>query len=139
VLRKKVVFLFWGVLDAIYVVWYVFKSFQSGKVAYYTDFLSTVDVLILHGGVLAILMALISWLLQISIIVSAVMLLIGSTKAKLLCYIQIPFRLVSIVPSISLFLVAASYTSRLNLFVVLSLLVISEILKGYTLWKVSAA
>ncbi len=133
--RKQTVFLFWGILDAIYVLWYVFESYQDGKVPYYTDLLSTIDNLTVHGGAVATAMALLSWLLQVSIIASAVMLLTGNTKARLLCYIQIPFRLILIVPSVSVILIAASYFDGLGTILILSLLVISEVLKGYTLWQ----
>tara|TARA_B110000090_G_scaffold26869_1_gene27478 strand:+ start:550 stop:975 length:426 start_codon:yes stop_codon:yes gene_type:complete len=135
VLRRKIIFLFWGVLDAIYVLNYAFESSQSGKVPYYTDLLSTIDVLTVHGGAVATVMTLVSWLFQVSIIISAVMLLKGNVKAKLLCYIQIPFRLISIVPSVSVILIAASYMDGLDTIVILFLLAISEALKGYTLWK----
>lgn len=134
-LRRKIIFLFWGVLDAIYVLNYAFESSQSGKVPYYTDLLSTIDVLTVHGGAVATVMTLVSWLFQVSIIISAVMLLKGNVKAKLLCYIQIPFRLISIVPSVSVILIAASYMDGLDTIVILFLLAISEALKGYTLWK----
>lgn len=134
-LRRKTIFLFWGVLDAIYVLSYAFESSQSGKVPYYTDLLSTIGVLSVHGGAVATVMTLVSWLLQVSIIISAVMLLKGNVKAKVLCYIQIPFRLISIVPSMSVILIAASYMDGLGTIVILSLLAISEALKGYTLWK----
>lgn len=133
--QRKTVFLFWGILDAVYVLWYAFESYQGGKVPYYTDLLSTIDILSVHGGAVATVMTLMSWLLQVSIIASAVMLLTDNIKAKLLCYIQIPFRLISIVPSVSVILIAVSYFDGLSTTVILSLLVISEVLKGYTLWK----
>jgi len=134
-IRRKTIFIFWGILDAIYVFWYSYGSYQGGKVPYYADLSSTVDILSVHGGSVATVMAFMSWLLQVSIIASAVMLLTGNIKAKLLCYVQIPFRLILIVPSASVILIAASYFDGLGTIVILNLLVISEMLKGYTLWK----
>lgn len=134
-LRRKSVFIFWGVLDAVFLIWYAFGSFQSGKIPYYTDLLSTIDILSVHGGSLATVMASMSWLLQASIIVSMVMLLTGNLKVKILCYIQIPFRLIFIVPSVSLILIAASYMDGLGTIFILILLAVSETLKAYTLWK----
>lgn len=134
-LRRKSVFIFWGVLDAVFVIWYAFESFQGGKIPYYTDLLSTIDILSVHGGSLATVMASMSWLLQASIIVSMIMLLTGNLKVKILCYIQIPFRLILIVPSVSLILIAASYMDGLDTIFILILLAVSENLKAYTLWK----
>lgn len=134
-LRRKSVFIFWGVLDAVFVIWYAFGSFQGGKIPYYTDLLSTIEILSVHGGSLATVMASMSWLLQASIIVSMIMLLTGNLKVKILCYIQIPFRLILIVPSVSLILIAASYMDGLGTIFILILLAVSETLKAYTLWK----
>ena len=133
--KRKIVFLCWGVLDVIYVLWYSFGSIQRGSIPFYTDLLSMIEVLSVHGGVVTCIFAILFWLLQVSIIASAIMLLIGHAKAKLLCYIQIPFRLVSIVPSICLITIVFSYVDQRSALLAIALVVLSEIIKGYTLRK----
>ncbi|MFL1552259.1 hypothetical protein ACI77I_24775 [Pseudomonas sp. D47] len=86
-----------------------------------------------HGGVGVALIAA-SSTLQISIIVSCVLFIFRIRGAKYLAYAQIPFRLLLLTPSISIILIAAHFTPGYSI-IYLVLIIISEAVKGWSLWK----
>lgn len=135
--KSKLVLWLWGAFDALYVALYTISSVRAGRLPYFTDLMSTVDNLVSHGGIIIGVMIGFSWLLQISIIISAILLLLNSRKAKLLCYIQTPFRVVFMVPSVSIitYLLGVFDIDGLVIFAVLLLL--SESIKIYSLWRFS--
>lgn len=130
--RNKVL-LAWGAMDAFYVVWYSYKAFQAGRIPYLTD-LSNTFALGADIGRFNITMVTMSWLLQFSIILSAVLFLCRYRRARYLGFAQIPLRLLFIYPSISLILVFGSQLKSMPLTVIL-LVLGSETIKGWSLWK----
>lgn len=123
----------WGVLDALYIVWYSIKSVQGGRIPYLADLESTLGLLHDQGGV-NLALATMSWLLQLSILVSCVLFLCCYRPARYLGFAQIPFRLLFVVPSVSLLLMVAPYLSGYYLVLIL-LVLTSEALKSWSLWK----
>lgn len=123
----------WGALDVFYVVWYSVMGWQAGRIPYVTDLSNTIALSPqLDGPNLAI--AVMSWALQFSIILSGVLFLCRYRPARYLGFVQIPFRLLFVYPSVSLILVAGNYWSDHQ--IALAVLVLaSEALKGWTLWK----
>lgn len=75
-----------------------------------------------------------SWLLQFSVILSAVLFLCGYRWARYLGFAQIPFRLLLIYPSVSLILLAGSYWPDYQVMLVV-LVLASEALKAWSLWR----
>ena len=127
------VFIFWGLLDVYHLLAYAVASLWLGRIPYYADFLSAADAL--HGWSQAATGAASAyavmapvWLLEASILASAVMLLTGHARAPLLCYAQMPFRLVCAMPSVPVLPAVAGLPF-------LALLLLSEAAKGYTLWR----
>ncbi|WP_313055572.1 hypothetical protein [Pseudomonas lopnurensis] len=131
--KRNAIFLFWGILDAFYIVWYCANSWLGERIPYFSDLSSSIALLEQQGGVnLAI--TLLSWLLQFSIIVSCLMFLFRKGWVKYLAYAQIPFRLFFLIPSFSVVLFAAQLLPGYGL-IFLALIIISEILKAWSLWR----
>lgn len=129
--NAKLVFWIWGAFDVLYVALYVVSSAREGKLPYFTDLAATIQNLVSHGGIVTGVMIGFSWLLQLSIVFSAVLFLLNSSKVKLLCYVQTPFRLLFMVPSVPIitYLVGGIYSTV----IFLVLLLVSEALKVYSL------
>ena len=135
-ITSKIVVIFWGLLDLLYVVWFILGSIDKGRIPYITDAILMVDVVKHVGGWLPSFAALMSFALQLSIIVTAFLLLVGSQRAKLICFIQLPFRLLFIVPSISVIPIVVGFVDDYSIPLIFILVVLSEMMKAYTLWKV---
>lgn len=131
--NSKLIFWIWGAFDVIYIALYVVSSVREGRLPYFTDFAATIQNLVSHGGIITGIMIGLSWLLQLSIIFSAVLLLLNSSKARLFCFIQTPFRLLFMVPSVPIITCVVGGVYGTIIFLVL--LMLSEILKVYSLWR----
>lgn len=125
--------LIWGLLDAFYVVWYSVRSWENNRIPYITDLSNTLALGSELGGP-NIAMAAMSWLLQLSIVLSAALFLFGYRWARYLGYAQIPFRLLLVYPSVSLILVAGGYWQDHQAMLVV-LVFASEALKAWSLWR----
>lgn len=131
--RANKTLLIWGLLDAFYVVWYSLMSWKNGRIPYITDLSNTLALGSELGGP-NMAVATMSWLLQFSIILSAVLLLYGYRWARYLGFAQIPFRLLLVYPSVSLILVAGGYWPDHQVMLVV-LVLASEALKAWSLWR----
>jgi hypothetical protein len=131
--NSRLVLWAWGAFDVLYVVIYVVSSAHGGKLPYYTDLVATINNLVHHAGILTGIMIVVSWLLQISILFSAILLLLAISKAKSLCYLQTPFRILFMVPSIPMitYFLGGIYGTAIFLI----LLLVSEFLKVYSLMR----
>ena len=129
--RANKTLLIWGLLDAFYVVWYSLMSWKNGRVPYITDLSNTLALGSELGGP-NMAVATMSWLLQFSIILSAVLFLCGYRRARYLGFAQIPFRLLLVYPSVSLILVASGYWPDHQVMLVV-LVLASEALKAWSL------
>jgi len=133
--RYKVVFYIWALFDFLHITIYSVNSYRLGKIPYATDFISTVENISSHGGVVAGGMVVFSWLLELSILVSLVMFLLMKNKVKVLCYVQTPFRLIFLVPSLSIMFPLFNLFGGLNTIVVIVMVILSEAAKVYSLKK----
>lgn len=127
------ILLAWGAMDIFHLTRYSLKAWQAGNIPYLTDLMNTL-ALGSELGLPSLMMAVASWGLQLSIILTAILFLCGYRPARYLGLAQIPFRLLFIYPSITPILMAGSYWAQNPLPLVL-LLLASEALKGWTLWK----
>lgn len=131
--RTNKTLLIWGLLDAFYVAWYSLMSWKNGRFPYITDLSNTLALGSELGGP-NMAVATMSWLLQFSIILSAVLFLCGYRWARYLGFAQIPFRLLLVYPSVSLILVASGYWPDHQVMLVV-LVLASEALKAWSLWR----
>ncbi|MFW0757278.1 hypothetical protein ACN1C3_21510 [Pseudomonas sp. H11T01] len=132
-LEASSVWWIWGILDALSVAWYVVSSVRHNRVPYLTDMFDAFELLQDQGPVQAVIVA-VSWALQLSIIVSALLFLTRRSEAKWLGFAQIPLRLIFLVPSISVVLLGAQIFPGYSPMLMMALIVGSEIVKGGTLW-----
>lgn len=133
--RRGIVFLVWGVMDAVSIAWYILSSWHGGRVPYISDVVSALMFLEDQGGI-AFFIVVTSWLLHFSIILSCVLFLYEVRCARLLAYAQVPFRLFFLLPSIPVILISANLLPGLN-YLWLVLMFLSEMLKVWTLWRYS--
>ena len=131
--KRSKIFFMWGVFDAFYVAWYCINSWLGERIPYISDFSSSAMLLEQQGGV-NFALALASWLLQLSVILSCLMFLLRARNVKYLAYAQIPFRLFFLIPSVSIILVIAKLLPSYGL-TILTFIIASEILKAWTLWR----
>ncbi|QTT86938.1 hypothetical protein [Pseudomonas chlororaphis] len=131
-LNRTRIWQFWGGLDALYLLWYVSSSARLGKVPFWDDLAVATEVLKEHGTA-ALVMVMINWGLQLSIVVSAFLFLFQRKEAKWLGLAQIPLRLVFVVPSFSVLLIGAYFFPGYDPLMMLGVIVLSEIIKGWSL------
>ncbi|WP_342653853.1 hypothetical protein [Pseudomonas sp. F3-2] len=127
------VYVGWGIFDAIYVARYMLASVSAGRIPYVDDFNSAMELLAVHGALPKVL-ATVVWGLEISIVLSCCFFFLRWRTARWLAYVQVPLRLVLFVPSISVLFMGPDLKERYGIALLLSLLVISEGLKVWTLW-----
>jgi hypothetical protein len=131
--NSSMIYLAWGALDAFYIAWYCINSWMGERVPYLSDFSSSITLFEQQGGSNAAT-ALLSWLLQLSIILSCLMFVLRARGVKYLAYVQIPFRLFFLIPSVSILLLVAQLLPGFGL-ILLVLIIASEALKAWSLWR----
>ncbi|MFK8031216.1 MAG: hypothetical protein AB8G18_13355 [Gammaproteobacteria bacterium] len=89
-------FFFWGVLDLIAVIGYVFYRLQLGRIPLYTDISETLTVLETYQGGDAYFLAFAKWTLAFSIPVTAFTLMTHASISKYLCLAQTPLRVLTL-------------------------------------------
>lgn len=126
---KRSVGLFWGGMDAFYILFVVFSSFSRGVVPFVADFKSALVNMEQWGGGLEFVV----WMglaVQISLVVSCLLLCLDKVSGVCLAVIQMPFRVFFVVPSFSLLLLLPDTST----WVWLSLIAASEGAKAWSLW-----
>ncbi|MBB5322489.1 hypothetical protein [Marinobacter oulmenensis] len=133
--RHRMVFYIWALFDFLHIAIYSVNSYRLGNFPYATDFISTLENISSHGGVVSGGMVLFSWLLELSILASLIMFLLMKSKVKALCYMQTPFRLIFSVPSLSIMLPFFNLFGGVSAIVLIIMVIMSEVLKVYSLKK----
>jgi len=124
----RIVCLFWGFLDVFYIFRFVWINMEQGRVPFVNDFSDFTQLFDQHDG-LALAIFLLSLLLNVSIVFSAVLLLAGWKKVRSFIITQLPFRLLLAVPSLSFTPWLLKELHFNSIFVFLVALIISELLK----------
>ncbi len=130
---ERKVLVFWGVLDVIFIFWYVFNSINSGNTPLISDINMAIEASNNYGSNTPLYVTGLNIFLYLSIILSSVSLLFFSSFAKMVCYIQTPFRVFLIVPSLSLIEIVFSFTPNNPIWVIGLLFLVSEVFKIYSL------
>ncbi|HED3067181.1 TPA: hypothetical protein R4057_005173 [Kluyvera ascorbata] len=100
-LKRNRVLYFWAMFDLFYIVRFGWLNISQGRIPLVDDILSFSDIYP-QQGVYSLILFSFSLLLNISIIFSAVMLLKKWKYANWIVYVQTPFRLFFMIPSISI-------------------------------------
>ena len=133
--RHRMVFYIWALFDFLHITIYSVSSYRLGNIPYATDFVSTLENISSHGGVVAGGMVIFSWLLELSILASLIMFLLMKNKVKTLCYVQTPFRLIFLVPSLSIMFPFFNLFGGVSTITLIIMVILSEVLKVYSLKK----
>lgn len=100
-LKRNRVLFFWAMFDLFYIVRFGWLNISQGRIPLVDDILSFSDIYP-QQGVYSLILFSFSLLLNISIIFSAVMFLKKWKYANWTVYVQTPFRLFFMIPSISI-------------------------------------
>lgn len=133
-MTRKHIFWFWGAMDAIYLAWYLITSVVGGRIPYVTDIQSAVWMLREHSVVQLYMFVLVMFL-QVSIIVSCLLFFFQKKCVKWLAYLQAPLRLAFMIPSVSILLIGARIAPNYNLALMAVLVIVSEIVKVWMVWR----
>ena len=135
-MNKRNIFIFWGLMDLGYLLGIMFVVVNNALDISH-DNLALLIWVVTGGGNKIVIAALLGFLLLCaSILVSMIMFFVQHRFASLLGYIQVPFRLLMITPSLPFIPWLISLIELKNMAIALSLLVASEILKVASLWWV---
>ncbi|WP_223536767.1 hypothetical protein [Pseudomonas sp. GL-B-16] len=127
-LKIKWLYWFWGAMDFFYIIRFGYLNFSQGKVPFYSDIQSYVQLRSEHG-VSSDVLLLLSVLLNVSIVVSMVLFFVGSRTIPYLIYVQLPLRLLLVVPSLSIFLWLSKAAGATSVIWLISLLLFCEAVK----------
>ncbi|WP_205950608.1 hypothetical protein [Pantoea stewartii] len=122
--------LFWGGMDALYVIRFIWLNIEQGRIPFFDDIISFNQIYSAYGGgSWVVLVFILSMALNLSIILSAIFLLIKWNNVSFFIFLQTPFRLLFITPSISFFPLLLTYLDVNNVVFIVILLFISELIK----------
>ncbi|WP_127960503.1 arginine:ornithine antiporter [Serratia microhaemolytica] len=133
-ITRKTVFRFWAVLDLFYLVRFIWLNISQQRIPLYDDIVAFNHYLPQQGTASIILFCL-SIVLTLSIPVSAGLLFKQHRLATWLAYAQTPLRLLLVVPSLAFLPWALKTLDLHNAQIALGLLIISEVLKVWTLYR----
>lgn len=129
-LKFSKVCLFWGGMDAFYIIRLIWLNIEQGRVPFVDDIVSFNQLYSEYGGGgWILLMFALSMMLNISIAASAILLIVKWDKIRFLVFLQIPFRLLLIVPSISVIPWLLKHFHFNSMMFIIVLLVFSEFTK----------
>ena len=100
-LKQNHILYFWAVFDLFYIIRFIWLNISQGRIPLVDDILSFSDIYP-QQGVYSLILFYFSLLLNISIIFSAVMFLKKWKYTNWIVYVQTPFRLFFMIPSISI-------------------------------------
>lgn len=126
---KRVVQLIWSGLDAFYICFVVTTNLNRAAIPFWSDLRAALINMQNWGGGLEFLIWL-GWGLQLSMILSCILLCLGWKSGVYLSMAQIPLRLIFVIPSVSIMLLMTGFSPWLWL----CLCLISEIVKARSLW-----
>lgn len=122
--------LFWGGMDAFYVIRFICLNIDQGRIPLADDIISFNKVYSEYGGgIWIVLIFTLSMMLNLSIVISAMLLIIRWDKIRYFILLQIPFRLLLIAPSISIIPWLLNQLHVNNIALIIILLVLSELIK----------
>ena len=131
--NHRIAFIFWGLMDLLHMGWYVVAALRLGKTPYIDDLSMFMESSAQHGGPAVFVFGALTWCLQLTIPISAILLLSNSSVARVFCYLQTPIRLLTITPSLTFIPIAIAMTGSWGVAFTIAALICSEVLKILTL------
>lgn len=129
-LRFRHVCLFWGIMDALYLAHYLWANITRQRLPFISDVLDfTHHYAEQGGGIWLVVIFILSMITTLSLVLSAILLLMGRTKVFGLIVLQTPLRLLLVIPSITFLPWLFATFSHRGIAVAISLLILSEVIK----------
>ena len=126
------IYIFWAAMDFLYIVRFVWLNIQQGRIPLIDDILSFSKIYPEHGASSVIIFS-ISLLLNISFILSFVLLVKKWKRVNFFIYLQTPFRLLLLTPSLSFLPWLFKNLSISSVLVLILATIVSEMIKVYSL------
>jgi hypothetical protein len=104
-MNKKNIITLWGILDLACLGWYMVWRIIHGQIPFYHDMLKSIELNTLYGTPSWSIITVCSLILYLSLLFSGIYLIKHSSVGATLCYIQTPFRLLTLIPP-SIFFIA---------------------------------
>lgn len=127
-LKARSVLYFWAAFDLFYIIRFIWLNLSQGRIPLVDDIISFHGLFAEQGFYVVILFSL-SLLLNISILLSAILLTIGWRHVNKVVYAQTLLRLIFIIPSLSILPWALKSASVTSASIFLLVTVFSEVLK----------
>lgn len=125
--------LFWGGMDIFYVIRFIWLNIEQGRVPLVDDIMIFGYINSEYGGGFWVLfMFVMSLVLSFSILISAILLIVGWSKVRYFIFAQIPFRLLLVIPSISFMPWVLKQLHVSSVFIFIIFLFLSEIVKFFS-------
>lgn len=131
-MNRRWVFLFWGGMDLLALAGFVVTALMNHRTPFYDDVRDFMALSADHGWYGGLIFGL-SMLLYLSLFLSTFLFFTNSRTAKVVAYVQIPFRLLLAVPSITLLSWLAAAMGGTSTVAIIALKVTSELIKFLTL------
>lgn len=131
-MNRRWIFLFWGGMDLLALAGFVVAALMNNRIPFYSDVRDFMILSADHGWYGGLFFGL-SMLLYLSLALSLNLFFTNSRLAKLVAYVQIPFRLILAVPSITLLSWLAAAMGVTSTVAIIALKVASELIKFLTL------
>ncbi|MEI2264067.1 hypothetical protein [Erwinia sp. CGal63] len=132
-IKTSSIFYFWATFDLFYIARFVWINISQRRIPLIDDILSFIDIFPQQGGYALILIVL-SLLLNVSILFSAALLFIQRKNVHWLIYAQTPLRLLYALPSLSVLPWLFKTLTVKNSIIVICAIILSEILKVSTIY-----
>jgi len=91
---------FWGFCDLLLIAWWISTNLIRGDVPIYDDIRSALRTSSSFGLPIPIVLTFVALALYVSIIYSGILLLQLNPKGAIVCYFQLPLRIVTLTPSL---------------------------------------
>lgn len=132
-MNKKRVFLFWGFMDIMYLLSFIYSDLSRGRTPVYDDYILMQEVIAQYGNNAPAFLFFCSLILIFSICLSAVMFIKQAPAARLVAYLQSPLRVYLAVPSLAFIPWVSGFFSVKQAVIAWSLLLTSE---GLKIWSI---
>lgn len=127
-MKLKCFYIFWGVMDLLYIAQVCYFNLSQGRVPIYSDIRSFISLSQDHGFYSVVFF----WLtlaLAVSIVFSMVLFFREMRLAAWLAYAQAPFRVLFVVPSLPFLLGLVKASGVTSVFLLFGFLLLSELIK----------
>ena len=133
-IKKHYMVQVYGIFDFVYLLFFIVKAVQRDEIPFYTKFLSDITSSI-EAGFGFLILSVVGHIVNLSILVSFILLLKNKRAGIYLSIIQVPFKLLLIVPPTLFYLMELTSFFPSLLTVMIILVYFFEVVKLFVLMK----